>query len=397
MEKIVFIANLDNGEGMSGGTRIYLELLKRFGDVFKIYLFGSAGTIKLLKSQKINKIKFISTDNNDQANLFSTYGLFTHSIRRLVAGVKSVRENLSIVKNAEYVFSVSDFWPDILPALFLKWKNPKIKWVAAFYFFAPKPWQKNNPYATSIPRRIVGFLYWSTQLLAYQAIKRWADLVIACNETDRKIFIKDGYSPRNIIAIYGGVDLKAINDIPAPKKKSYDAIFVARFHPQKGPFVAVKVWETLVKTMPGAKLAMLGNGPEEKKVSDYIKKMKLTKNIRLFGFVDGSEKYKLIKSAKVFLHPAIYETGGMSAADGMASGLPVVAFDHEGYRYCYPKGMLRVTPIGDYKKMAKSVINILVDKKKYDIIKKQAINLMETEWDWGKRSSLVSEKIQHLG
>lgn len=396
MKKIVFIANLDNGIGMSGGTRIYLELLKRFADVFNVYLFGSTGTISLLKGQKIKKIKFISTDNNDRANLFSVYGLFTHIARRLITGVKSVRENLSIIKNAEYVFSVSDFWPDILPALYLKWKSPKIKWVAAFYFFAPKPWQKDNPYATSIPRRIVGFLYWSTQILAYQVIKKWADLVIACNEIDRKIIIKEGFPENNIIAVYGGVDLDTIKKIPAPKSKLYDAVFMARFHPQKGPMVAVRAWNELVKAMPLAKLGMIGNGSEEAEVILFIKKHGLEKNVSLLGFLDGMEKYKALKSSRIFIHPAIYETGGMAAAEGMACGLPVIAFDHEGFKYCYPKGMVRVSPIGDYHRFAKSIHELIGNRKKYDIIRKQAIDLIEKEWDWSKRAVSVLNKLKDV-
>ncbi len=396
MKKIVFIANLDNGMGMSGGTRIYFELLKKFNHVFKTIVFGSFGTAKRMKQEKIKYTLFIRTDTDDTADLGSMIGLFVHTARRLVGGVKSVKKNYSSVKEADFVFSVSDFWPDILPALFLKWKNPKIKWVAAFYFFAPKPWQKENPYATSISRRVAGFIYWSSQLIAYQAIKRWASFVIACNEIDRKIFINDGFPENNIVAIYGGVDLSSIKKIPAPKNKLYDAIFMARFHPQKGPLVAVKAWNELVKTNPSARLAMIGNGPEEVKVRSFIKEHKLAKNVTLLGFLDGEEKYKALKSSQIFIHPAIYETGGMAAAEGMACGLPVVAFDHEGFKYCYPQGMLRVSPIGDYRKLANSISVLIGNKKMYGNIRKQATNLVKKEWDWDKRASFVLDKLKYV-
>lgn len=396
MKKIVFIANLDNGIGMSGGTKIYLELLKRLNFKFETYLFGSKGTIKFLQSQKIKIKRCIRTDNDDSVNLFSLVGLLKHSIRRLFHGVRSVRKNYNTTKSTDYVFSVSDFWPDILPALFLKWKNPRIKWIAAFYFFAPKPWQKDNPYATSLGRRIVGFVYWLTQLFAYWAIKRWADLVIACNELDRKIFIHDGFPAGRIIAIYGGVDLDFIKSVPSPIKKKYDAIFMARFHPQKAPLVAVKAWEELVKTFPKAKLAMIGNGPEEAAVSSYISKKHLTDNISLLGFLDGKQKYQTLKSARIFIHPAIYETGGMAAAEGMACGLPVIAFNHEGFKYCYPQGMLKISPIGDSHKFALAIRELMVNKKKYDTIRKQAIHLVENEWDWSKRASLILSTLKNV-
>ncbi len=396
MKKIIFIANVDCGQGMSGGSQIYFELMKRFGNSFQLFFFGSQGTINRLKEENIKNITYVQTDDHDNPDLHSFGGVFIHSIRRLIRGIQSIYENSKIIDDADYVYSVSDFLPDVIPALFAKWKNLKIKWVSAFYFFAPKPWQKHNPYATSIMRRTMGICYWFIQSLVYLVIKKCADLVVTCNELDRKIFIRDGFSEKNIISIYGGVDLNIINAVPAPKKNLYDAVFMARFHPQKGPMVAVKAWEELIKTFPKAQLAMIGNGSEEKEVASYIKKKGLSNNIRLFGFVDGTEKYKLLKSSRIFIHSATYETGGMAVAEGMACGLPVVAFAQEGFKYCYPQGLLGVLPIGNYHKLASSIGDLLVDDKKYAILKKEALELVAREWDWNKRASFVLEKMSEV-
>lgn len=396
MKKIVFIANVDCGTGMSGGSKIYFELLKRFGDSFQLFFLGSLGTINRLKQENLNNITYIETDNKDDPNLYSALGLLTHSLRRLIKGIIAIYKASNMINQANYVYSASDFWPDIIPALILKLKNPRIKWITAFYFFAPTPWQKDNPYSISISRRFIGFFYWFTQSLTYQVIKRWANLVVACNEIDHKVFIRDGFPAKNIIAIYGGVDLDMINKISAPEKKVYDAVFMARFHPQKGPVIAVETWKEVVKVRPKAKLAMIGNGSEEDKVISLIKQYHLTDNVKLFGFVDGKEKYRILKSSKIFIHPAIYETGGMAAAEGMACGLPVVAFDHEGFEYCYPYGMLTISPIGDYHKMAESILELIANKEKYAKIRGAALELVAKEWDWNKRSSLILKTIQGI-
>ncbi len=395
MEKVVFIANVDCGTGMSGGSTIYFELLKRFYDSFQLFFLGSHGTIKKLKQEKIKNITYIESDNNDSSNLYSIFGIFYHSVRRLLKGIQSIYKNSDIFDKVDYIYSASDFWPDIIPALLIKWRNPKVKWVTAFYFFAPKPWQRINPYASSLIRRIIGIFYWLTQLLAYILIRKWANLVIACNEIDRKIFIRDGFPEENIIAIYGGVDLDFINSVPTPKKQIYDAVFMARFHSQKGPIFAVKSWSEVIKTFPHAKLAMIGNGSEEAKIIHYIKKMNLTKNVSLLGFMDKHKKYKVLKSSKIFIHPAIYETGGMAAAEGMACGLPVVAFNQEGYKYCYPQGLLGVSPIGDHHKFAQAILELMIDNKKYVTMRKEAKELVTREWDWNKRASFILRKMQH--
>lgn len=392
MKKIIFIANVDSGEGMSGGSRIYLELLKRLGNFFEIFFLGSRGTIHRLKQEDIKNISYFETDNNDHPNLYSMYGVFIHSFRRLIRGIAVIKKNEAIINQADYIYSVSDFHPDLIPALYAKLKNPKIKWIAAFYFFAASPFSSDFPYKGS-GLRLRGAIYYLTQKIAYFLINRYSDFIVLCNELDKKVFVKSGYSPLHIYTIYGGVDLSEANSVSAPKVKKYDGIYMARFHPQKGPLVAVKVWEELLKKKPHARLGMIGQGSLEKEVKDYIKEKKLENNISLLGFKDGREKYKILKSAQLFLHTSIYETGGMAAAEGMAAGLPVVAFDHTGFDYCYPKGITRISPIGDIKKMAAAILTLLTDTKKYNQIKEEAMELVREEWDWDKRLVHLLAKI----
>ena len=40
MKKIIFIANVDCGQGMSGGSQIYFELMKRFGNSFQLFFLA---------------------------------------------------------------------------------------------------------------------------------------------------------------------------------------------------------------------------------------------------------------------------------------------------------------------------------------------------------------------
>ena len=223
-------------------------------------------------------------------------------------------------------------------------------------------------------------------------IRQFSDYVIACNEIERRRFVGEHYSEKNICTIYGGVDLKIPESVPEPKRKTYDAVFMARFHPQKGPMEAVRIWREVVKKYQRAKLVMIGNGPEEEAVRAFIKSHHLGGNVFLVGFMDGVEKFKVIKSACIFLHPAIYETGGMAAAEGMAAGLPVLAYDHKGYDYCYPRGIIRVSPIGDCCKMADTVIDLLDNTSYYSKIKAEAYEFSR-EFCWDFRAAKLFDSI----
>ncbi len=377
---------------LSGGDRIMIELSKIWKHTFKTYeMLTCTSGVNVIKTYFGNtgdvKLRRLKTPASFYDNILILY------LYKTIKGVLFILSDFK-PKNKTLVFSSSDFLPDVIPAWYAKRKNKNVKWIAAFYFFASSPFSKHFPYK-GFHQRFRGTMYYYTQKIAYYLIRKHADFVILCNEVDRKIFIKDGYNPKKIYPIYGGVDLNEAYSVKGPPNPLYDAIFMARFHPQKGPLECAMAWNEVVKKLPEAKLAMIGNGPLENSVKEYIVDNNLQKNIKLYGFVDGNEKYKILKSAKIFIHSAVYETGGMAAAEGMAAGLPVIAFDHEGFDYCYPKGMIRVAPVGNINKLASAVLNLLKNQKKYSAVKSDAVEFVK-EWDWKKRAEFLLDKMKLL-
>lgn len=381
--------DIHKDRSLSGGDRILVELTKHWQHIFKSYEVLTCSSGADLIQSYIKDVSRISLQTIEtKPDLYKNI-LFLYSYKT-IAGLTSIHKK-SLVDNT-FVFSSSDFLPDVLPAWYAKKKNKNIRWIAAFYFFASSPFSKDFPYK-GIGQWLRGTMYYYTQKIAYYLIRHYADFVILCNEVDRRIFIKNGYNPEHIFPIYGGVDLAEAYSAKGPENPVFDAIFMARFHPQKGPLEAVHAWQNVIKKKPEAKLAMIGNGPLEQQVKTYIKDHKLQNNVTLYGFMDGVEKYKVLKSARIFLHSAIYETGGMAAAEGMAAGLPVIAFDHEGFDFCYPKGMLRVGPVGDTKKLATAILDLLHNEKKYKEVKHDAVQFVK-EWDWKKRADFLLKKFE---
>lgn len=397
MKKIIFIANVDCGQGMSGGKRIYFEFLKNWKKKFNIYFFGSVGTILQIKHYFKKNIKFIETDTKDHPNLYSVYGLFIHYLRRLILGINSIRKNEPIINQADYIYSVSDFYPDFIPALYAKLKNPKIKWIAAYYLFAPPPFAKDSPYKGKNWLR--GFLYWLMQRLSYWLVNKYADFIFVTSEPDVKKFITKKRNKSKIIVVQGGVDIKESEKyllsgkiIPVIKRK-YDACFVGRFHYQKGVLTLIDIWKKVYEIRKNARLVMIGNGSLEHEVKLKIKKYNLENSIDLLGFRDGNEKYDIFKQSKMILHPATYDSGGMAAAEGMAWALPGVSFDLEALKTYYPKGMIK-TNEGDIEGFAKNIINLLDDKTLYQKTAEDARNLIVEVWDWNKRTNVIFNLIK---
>ena len=245
-----------------------------------------------------------------------------------------------------------------------------------------------------MPFSLRNLVYYLSQRVSYYLIKQQADFILVANELDKRIFVKDGIPNTKVMPVYGGVNITAISQIP-PQKLKYDGCFVGRLHPQKGPLELIRIWHLICKVIPEAKLALIGEGPLRNEVRNEINKMNLVQNVEMLGWVDGDEKYKILKSGKVFLHTPILDTGGMAAAEGMACGLPVIGFDLPGYKFCYPKGMLKAQ-IGDLKAFAGLVLTLLQDKKSHYQVKKTAIEFSK-EWDWDKRSQDILDRIKMQG
>jgi len=376
--------------GMSGGNRIFLESIKRWKEKFSRIEILTCKPGKVMLDANLGNLENISINVMRVPRLFfrNLFVLFLYKtiVGSWLAVTQTIRSREPVI-----MFSTSDIFPDSIPAFFSKLFNEKIKWVASFFFFASSPFSREFPYK-GFNATLRGSIYYLTQRGCYFLIRQFSDYVIACNEIERRQFVGDHYSEKNICTIYGGVDLKIPESVPEPKRKTYDAVFMARFHPQKGPMEAVRIWREVVKKYQRAKLVMIGNGPEEEAVRAFIKSHHLGGNVFLVGFMDGVEKFKVIKSACIFLHPAIYETGGMAAAEGMAAGLPVLAYDHKGYDYCYPRGIIRVSPIGDCCKMAESVIDLLDNTSYYSKIKAEAYEFSR-EFCWDFRAAKLFDSI----
>ncbi len=376
-----------------GGTNIWLNLIKSLKN-----------KEISISTQKGNKRKFSYKLKKKGIHFFEFKPFYTYTKLRINFIEIFLRAfGLTFIlarkyKRMDYLVSSSDFWPDSIPAFFLKIRNPKLIWIAGFFLTAPKPWQKDNPYKGK--RFLIGFFYWLTQLPVFFLIKRHADYVVVTSEPDVSKFITKKRDRSKIIIAQGGVEVTEAKKFLAGEgwtpvaKRKYDACYLGRFHYQKGVLELIDIWQKVCQKKPGAQLAMIGIGPLEGEVKAKIKKHRLSKNIALLGFRDGQEKYKIFKQSKIMVHPATYDSGGMASAEGMAWGLPVVGFDLECHQTYYPRGMIKA-PLNNFDQFAQKIISLLEDKELYRRYSKEAIDLAQTVWDWDIRVDKIRVGIFH--
>lgn len=381
------IANAALGGGLSGGDRIFIECAKRWARTgHEVYVYVWEEGYAMCRRNRLKNVKYVIW----RVSPYKNFGFaILYTIRTIKGIVEALRMHISETSDNIVVYSSSDFWPDSIPAWILKMRFKNIKWVAGFYLFISSPFRETSPYKGKF--MLKGFFYFLSQKPVYWLVKKYADMVWVTSEPDRWRFINDRLSPDKVIAIRGGVDVETPALIPEPERKKFDAVFVGRFHPQKGVLELIDIWRYVCEKKKDAKLAMIGVGDLEGEVREKIRRYGLEDNIILFGFKDGVEKLRIFKDSKIVVHPAIYDSGGMAACEAMACELPGVSFDLPALRTYYPKGMLK-TSCYNLKKFAENILKLLNDDELYRKISKDALDWAK-QWNWNKRAEELLEAI----
>ncbi|MDD5431399.1 MAG: glycosyltransferase family 4 protein [Candidatus Omnitrophica bacterium] len=384
-KEINMIALTMGHEGMCGGTRIFIELGKRWlKSGCKLNIFVTDEGFSTCCKYGLGNANFFTF----QGRKYKKLGLFLFYVILLLKGIFLVLKLKIRNKKIDIVYSTSDFWPDSITAFIMAKVLNNAKWVAGFYLFAPNPFKNDNPYRGKSLLR--GLLYYFTQLPIYCIVKRFADFVCVTSIPDVGNFITPRRTEDKILVIMGGVDCSLHREIPEVKKE-YDACFLGRFHPQKGVIELIDIWRMVVDKKPNASLLIIGYGELLEKLKEKINLNSLSENVIVKGFTDGEEKVRILNKCSIVVHPALYDSGGMAACEAMACGLPAVSFDLPALKTYYPKGMLK-TKCFSLEEFSQNILRLLEDRQLYAKLKIDALNWAK-EWDWDKKAEFILEKI----
>lgn len=103
-------------------------------------------------------------------------------------------------------------------------------------------------------------------------------------------------------------------------------IHVGRIAPEKNIPLLLRAYDALKAECPGARLVMVGDGPERAALADS------RPDLRFTGMLRGETLATHFASADLFVFPSLSETFGNVTLEAMASGLATVAFDYGAAR-----------------------------------------------------------------
>lgn len=150
---------------------------------------------------------------------------------------------------------------------------------------------------------------------------------------------------------------------------------------QKGIDLLIQAFECIADYTDRA-LIIAGSGPDEARIRTLVNSLGVSNRVFFVGHVAPSERFDLLASAEVVAMPSRYETFGMVAAEALAVGTPVVAFDIPCLRSILSPMSGILVPAFDTDAFAAALVRVLNDdqlKSRLSNSGKESVNHLR--WD----------------
>lgn len=136
-------------------------------------------------------------------------------------------------------------------------------------------------------------------------------------------------------------------------------VMLNRLAPQKRVDLAIRAWARVVAAVPDARLDIYGDGPLRDELQALVDELGVAASVTLHG--STGDRDAIFDRSALFVTTTAFEGQGLSIAEALARGLPVVSFDARyGPREAVGDAGILVRP-GDVEGFADAVIALLRD------------------------------------
>lgn len=286
---------------------------------------------------------------------FRLWSYFVTSFHALFYGMR--------YPDADLVITVSDYFCDVAPAALMRRRGRAKRWIAWIHHKELHPSLRPG-------NRLFNELTWRMQEWSFRRIARLSDQAWVLDSDAGDLCgarLKEmGIVPERVAKMRNGIDTGQITAAPETGK-TVDAVMIG-VRPNKGSLDVVPVWKIVQEIRPGTTLRLMGGMAGEEALAKHIRREGLEPFIEIFkpesGWVPFDVYVAKIKQARVLFAPSHEEGWGIAVCEGMACGLPVVAYDLPVYRRVYGDALVLVTE-GDYRAFAEAICRLLDEPEEY--------------------------------
>jgi glycosyltransferase involved in cell wall biosynthesis len=326
--RLICFANTIYNDSMAGGDIYFYFMVQSALDAgYPVHFFGGHALRHFLQRWKLPE-NLTLTDSGpgklgDVTKLAGQFRLLLDYIRRFTGTLSRLDE----ARPDDIAYVMSDFWFEAIP---LARCRARVK-ILHLGMMAPTLKQVLLKQRADVtPIRLPSLYYWLSQQIALRYFRHARGAIVTyCHPEIREYLLKFGYRDADLHYVSNGSDTTTADRVP-PQPKQFDLAWVGRVHPQKGipDLLATLAW--LKQRLPDFRAIIIGKSKEV--IEPIIRQMGLAEHVTFSGLVSEEEKFRLLKSSRLFVMPSYYESWGIVVAEALAAGMPVVAYDLSCYR-----------------------------------------------------------------
>lgn len=216
--------------------------------------------------------------------------------------------------------------------------------------------------------------------------------------TTTSLFMKQElgkYTQKEIVVIPFGVDTTLFS--PGRKEDRFTIVCTKALEKIYGIEYLIKAFLLVQREINGVKLVLIGEGKEKLNLEHLVKKFGLNDKVSFTGQLEQSQVAEAIKKSHLLVIPSLKESFGVSALEGSACQIPIVASDIPGLRETLvpnKTGLLFKT--GSSEDLAKQILKIAKNKKLASVMGKQGREFVLTHYQWEDNAGKMLELYNKL-
>lgn len=150
-----------------------------------------------------------------------------------------------------------------------------------------------------------------------------------------------------------------------------------------GRLVARKAVPQLISMMASMRneklrLLIIGTGPQEKELKEACFQKGLAEKVLFLGHVEEGEKFRILQISDLYVSTSQHEGFGLVFLEAMASGLPVVCYNHGGQTdFLEDKATGRLLPLNDLSGFERACRSLIEDRVMRQQIGKENLKRVE--------------------
>lgn len=167
------------------------------------------------------------------------------------------------------------------------------------------------------------------KLLLKEAYIRWATYFVLTSDLEAASSLPPALMQRRSVVHYPLAEVQPVppRDVNADGQGAFRVGFLGRLHPKKNLNHLI---EALPALGPGTRLVIAGDGPLMAEMRRLTETLAVAERVEWRGFVAKDERPEFFTSVDVLAMPSEFESFGMSAAEAMLQGLPVIVSERTG-------------------------------------------------------------------